>query len=323
MPDRTVTIFQPIQPQKRVAIYCRVSSASREQIHSLINQISFLTIEVGSNEDFRIVGIYIDVYSGSSVGGRPEYNRMLQDCRNGDIDVVYAKSVSRFGRDSLEAIKAIQELVTSGVLVHFSEFDYGTENIGGMLQYSVAASLAEEETRTRSKNIIWAIKNQARDGTSSLYRRKCYGYRSDGDGLIVVPEEAKNVRLIFDLYLKGYSVVKILDELEKRGIKSPTGKSRWCKRSIDTMLSNEKYTGDVMVLKTYSSGYPENKRMKNLNVDPVHPMFKVENDHESIISRRVFDNVQAEKIRRSNIVRDEAGVHRSSKKYSAKNAGSK
>lgn len=321
VPERNVTILPKIEQPKRVAIYCRVSSASREQIHSLINQISFLTVEVGSNPDFRIVGIYIDVHSGSSVAGRPEYNRMLQDCRCGEIDVVYAKSVSRFGRDSLEAMKAVQELVMEGVLVHFSEYDMSTEGAGGMLQFQVAATIAEDENRARSKNIIWAIKHQAEDGTSSLYRRKCYGYRSDGDGLVLVPEEAENVRLIFDLYLKGYSIVKILDELEKRGIKSPTGKERWCKRSIDTMLSNEKYTGDVMVLKTYSSGFPDNKRMKNLNVDPVHPMFKVENDHAPIITQKTFDAVQAEKLRRSNIIKDATGTHRSTKKYSAKKVG--
>lgn len=321
VPDRKVTVLPRIEPQKRVAIYCRVSSASREQIHSLINQISFLTMEVGSNPDFRIVGIYMDVHSGASVSGRPEYKRLLKDCHCGEIDVVYAKSVSRFGRDSLEAMKAIQELVIEGVLVHFSEYDIRTEDAGSMLQIQIAAAIAEDENRTRSKNIIWGIKHQAEDGTSSLYRRKCYGYRSENGVLVIVPEEAENVRLIFDLYLKGYSVVKILNELEARGINSPTGKDRWCKRSIDTMLSNEKYIGDVVVLKSYSSGFPDNKRMKNLNVDPMHPMFVAEQSHDAIIKREVFDAVQAEKLRRSNIVKDVTGTHRSSKKYSAKNAG--
>ncbi len=124
---------------------------------------------------------------------------------------------------------------------------------------------------------------------------------------------------LFDLYLKGYSVVKILNELEASGIKSPTGKDRWCKRSIDTMLSNEKYIGDVVVLKSYFSGFPDNKRMKNLNVDPMHPMFMAEQSHDAIIKREVFEAVQAEKLRRSNIVKDATGTHRSKKKYSAKN----
>lgn len=318
MADRQVTILQRIDPQKRVAIYCRVSSTSRDQIHSLINQISFLTMEVGSNPDYRIVGIYIDVHSGSSVSGRPEYRRLLKDCHCGEIDVVYAKSVSRFGRDSLEAIRAIQDLILEGVLVHFSDYDISTDDAGGILQIQIAAAIAEDENRTRSKNIMWGIKHQAQEGKSSLYRRKCYGYRTEDGGLVIVPEEAENVRLIFDLYLKGYSVVKILNELEARGIKSPTGKDRWCKRSIDTMLSNEKYIGDVMVLKSYSSGFPDNKRMKNLNVDPMHPMFMVKQSHDAIIKREVFDAVQAEKLRRSNIVKDATGTHRSSKKYSAK-----
>lgn len=318
MLNRTVSVIQPINVQKRVAIYCRVSAASREQIHSLINQISFLTMEVGSNPDFRIVGIYIDVHSGSSVNGRPEYIRMLQDCRSGNIDVVYAKSVSRFCRNSFEALKAVQEIVTSGVLVHFSEYDIGTEKVGGMLQFQIAASIAEEENRARSKNIIWGIQHQAEEGTSSLYRRKCYGYQTVDGVLTIVPEEAENVRLIFDLYLKGYSIVKILNELEARGITSPTGKVRWCKRSIDTMLSNEKYIGDVMVLKTYSSGFPENRRIQNSGKENAHPMYMVEQSHEAIIDRDVFDAVQEEKLRRSNIVQDATGAHRSTTKYSAK-----
>ena len=318
MLNRTVSVIPPDETQKRVAIYCRVSSASREQIHSLINQISFLTIEVGANPDLRIVGIYIDVHSGSSVSGRPEYLRMLQDCHSGLIDVVYAKSISRFGRDTFEALKAVQDIVTEGVLVHFSEYDIGTDKVGGMLQFQIAASIAEEENRARSKNIIWGIQHQAADGTSSLYRRKCYGYRTVDGVLTIDAEEAANVRLIFDLYLKGYSVVKILNELDARGIKSPTGNDRWCKRSVDTMLSNEKYIGDVMVLKTYSSGFPDNRRVKNSGKEDSHPMYLAERSHEAIIQRDIFDAVQEEKIRRSNIVQDATGAHRSSKKYSTK-----
>ncbi len=319
MLNRNVTVIPQNEVQKRIAIYCRVSSSSKEQLHSLLNQISFLTMEVGANPDLRIVGIYADIHSGSSASGRSEYLRMLQDCHSGKINIVYAKSVSRFGRDTFEALKAVQDIVTEGVLVHFSEYDIGTEKPGGMLQFQIAASFAEEENKARSRNIIWGIKHQAEEGTSSLYYRKCYGYRSENGTLVIVPEEAENVKLIFDLYLKGYSVIKILNELEARGIKSPTGKDRWCKRSIDTMLSNEKYAGDVIVLKSYSSGFPDNRRIKNTVPEISHPKYIAEQAHEGIISRTIFDAVQAEKQRRSNITHDDKGTHRSSKKYSAKN----
>jgi hypothetical protein len=101
--------------------------------------------------------------------------------------------------------------------------------------------------------------------------------------LFIVPEEAEVVRLIFDLYQKGYSIIGILNELEKRGIKSPTGKDQWCKRSIDTMLCNEKYIGDVVIMKSYSSGFPNNKRIKNNLTQESHPVYRVEIDYEAII----------------------------------------
>ena len=161
-------------------------------------------------------------------------------------------------------------------------------NPGGILKAQIQAEMAEAENQNRSQSIIWGIKTQAENGTSNLYSRKCYGYNSSDGTLIVNPEEAKNVRLIFDLYLKGYIIVKIVNELFSRKIPSPTGKERWCKRSIDTMLSNEKYTGDIVVLKTYSSGYPNNRRIKNTNTDEQHPMYIAKNAHEPIIPFEMY-----------------------------------
>ena len=312
------TIYPNTSLPKRVAVYCRVSTRSSDQIHSLINQISFITDEVGSDPDFRIVGVFVDVYSGASTSGRPEYNRMLNKCRNGEVDIVFTKDPSRLGRDALEEMAAIQELLCLGIFINFLTDDLSTDNPGGILKAQIQAEMAEVENQNRSQSIIWGIKTQAENGTSNLYSRKCYGYNSSDGTLIVNPEEAKNVRLIFDLYLKGYSIVKIVNELFSRKILSPTGKERWCKRSIDTMLSNEKYTGDIVVLKTYSSGYPNNRRIKNTNTDEQHPMYMVKNNHEPIISFETFNAVQEEKIRRSNITTDSTGKHRSNKKYSAK-----
>ena len=135
----------------------------------------------------------------------------------------------------------------------------------------------------------------------------------------VVPEEPEVVKLIFDLYLKGYSILGIIDELDKREIVSPSGKQRWCKRSIDTMLSNEKYTGDVLVLKTYSSGFPNNKRVVNSGVSESHPLYIADNHHETIITKSTFDAVQAEKVRRSNVRCNADGTkQRSDTRYTMK-----
>ena len=147
------------------------------------------------------------------------------------------------------------------------------------------------------------IKQRAASGTSKLYDRKCYGYKHDKDGKLIIDEQkAENVKLIFDLYLSGQSVIGIIKELEKRRIFSPTGKEKWCKRTIDVMLSNEKYTGDVRLLK---SGKSEVQYLSSDN-------------NPAIISKEVFEAVQIEKAQRSNVIKSECGNQRKNKKFSSK-----
>lgn len=168
---------------------------------------------------------------------------------------------------------------------------------------AVMESIAQAENESRSENIRWGIKQRAAQGTSKFYDRKCYGFKHDKDGHLVIDEEkAKNVKLIFNLYLSGQSVVGIIKELEKRKILSPTGKAKWCKSTIDVMLSNEKYTGDVELLK---SGKSE-----------VH--YLASGNNPAIISKEMFEAVQIEKKRRSNIIDGKGGRKRKNTKYSSK-----
>ena len=185
----------------------------------------------------------------------------------------------------------------------FEQEELDTANTDSDLMISVIESIAQAENESRSENIRWGIKQRAATGTSKLYDRKCYGYKHDAYGSLVVDEEkAENVKLIFDLYLEGKSIIGIVCELEKRGILSPTGKEKWCKRTIDVMLSNEKYMGNVRLLK---SGKSE-----------VH--YLASNNNPAIISSDRFEAVQIEKARRSNVIKDENGSKRSHKKYSSK-----
>ena len=200
-------------------------------------------------------------------------------------------------------LDAFNQLKALGVRVIFEGNSLDTANTDSDLMVAVMESIAQAENESRSENIKWGIKQRAASGTSKLYDRKCYGYKHDQDGHLVIDEEiAKNVKLIFDLYLRGQSVIGIIKELEKRKILSPTGKVKWCNRTIDVMLSNEKYTGDVELLK---SGKSE-----------VH--YLASGNNPAIISKEVFEAVQIEKKRRSNVVRDENGSQRKSKKYSSK-----
>ena len=237
--------------EKRVGIYCRVSTNSMEQLQSLTAQVSHLTRLTASMPQWILADVYMDIATSKTASSRKEFNRMLKDCQSGKLDIVITKNISRFGRDTVEILAALNQLRMLGVRVIFEQEELDTANTDSDLMISVIEALAQAENESGSENIKWGIKQRAAAGTSKLYDRKCYGYKHDEDGHLVIDEEkSKNVNLIFDLYLGGQSVIGIIKELEKRKILSPTGKIKWCKRTIDVMLSNEKYTGDVELLKS-------------------------------------------------------------------------
>ncbi len=307
MPNNPKVHYIPANPpkrEKRVGIYCRVSTNSMEQLQSLIAQVSHLTRLTATVPQWLLSDVYMDIATSKTGSSRKEFNRMLEDCKSHKLEIVITKDVSRFGRDTVEVLDAFNQLKSLGVRVIFEGNSLDTANTSSDLMVAVMESIAQAENESRSENIKWGIKQRAATGTSKLYDRKCYGYRHDENGHLVIDEEkAKNVKLIFDLYLSGQSVVGIIKELEKRKILSPTGKMKWCKRTIDVMLSNEKYTGDVELLK---SGKSE-----------VH--YLASENNPAIISKEVFEAVQIEKVRRSNVVKDENGtVKRKGSKYSSK-----
>ncbi|WP_286028453.1 recombinase family protein [Ligilactobacillus agilis] len=247
--------------------------------------------------------VYMDIATSKTDSSRKEFNRLLEDCNSRKIEIVITKNISRFGRDTVEILDVLKQLRTLGVRVIFEQEELDTSNTDSDLMISIIESLAQAENESRSDNIRWGIKQRAASGISKLYDSKCYGYKHDKDGKLVIDEQkAENVKLIFDLYLRGQSIIGIIKELEKRRIFSLTGKEKWCKRTIDVMLSNEKYTGDVRLLK---SGKSE-----------VQYLFS--DNNPAIISKEVFEAVQVEKKRRSNMVKDENGWQRKNEKYSSK-----
>ncbi len=245
----------------------------------------------------------MDIATSKTGSSRKEFTRMLNDCGSNKLDIILTKSISRFGRDTVEILDALNQLKLLGVRVIFEQEELDTANTDSSLIISIIECIAQAENESRSENIKWGIKHRAASGTSKLYDRKCYGYGHDAEGKLIIDEEtAENVRLIYDLYLQGQSVIGIIRELEKRKIASPTGKEKWCKRTIDVMLSNEKYTGNVRLLK---SGKSE-----------VH--YLASDNNPAIISSETFEAVQIEKARRSNVVKNENGWQRKSEKYSSK-----
>jgi len=294
---------RPPKREKRVGIYCRVSTNSVDQLKSLTAQISALTRLTSVNPKWLLVDVYTDIASSKTGSSRKEFNRMLKDCQTHDLEIIITKSISRFGRDTVETLDALNQLRLLGVRVIFEQEQLDTADTDSDLMISIIESIAQAENESRSDNIKWGIKQRAAQGTSKLYNRKCYGYINDADGnLAINDEKAKNVRLIFDFYLRGKSILGIVKELERLGVKSPTGKDTWPKRTIDVMLSNEKYMGNVQLL--------DNGK---------HDLcYLAEGNNPAIISKEMYQAVQIEKQHRSNVIEGVDGDKRKSKKYSSK-----
>ena len=282
------------EPMKHVVIYARVSSNTMDQLESLRAQVSGLTKFISGHNNWKLVDIHIDIASAKKDSSRPAFHQMIEECKAGLTDIVVVKSISRLGRDTVEVLDAINTLRESQVRIIFKQEELDTLTVGSSLLISTVEACTQAENETQ----------RASNSSLGFYRRKCYGYDKDKNGdLVINKEQAEVVKLIFDLYLGGKSVLGIVKELKERSIKSPTGKDNWPKRSIEEMLSNEKYIGVSVV----NVGGKEGQ------------IYKLNNSHPAIISKEMFDAVQEEKLKRSNIVADENGIHRNTTKYSSKN----
>ncbi|HHT56062.1 MAG TPA: recombinase family protein [Herbinix luporum] len=289
--------------EKKVGIYCRVSTNEKEQLYSLAAQISALTRAVANVSQWRLADVFIDIASAKGETPRREFERLIKECEAHNISVVLTKSISRFGRDTVETLSAINRLKAVGVRIIFEQENLDTDEVDSNLMISVMESFAQAENESRSENIRMGLAMKAANGTSGLYKRKLYGYVKNKDGELVIDDEkAKVVRDIFRWYLDGASVLGIIKKLSDAGIPSPAGKEQWNKRAIETMLENEKYTGTVTLLDSATQEYE----------------YQMKECHPPIITESEFRAVQEEKKKRSNIVINNDGTHRSSKKYSSK-----
>ena len=291
------------EPMKHVVIYARVSSNTMDQLESLKAQVSGLTKFISGHNNWKLVDIHIDIASAKKDSFRPAFHQMIEECKAGLTDIVVVKSISRLGRDTVEVLDAINTLRDSQVRIIFKQEELDTLTVGSSLLISTIEACTQAENETRSDNIKWGIKQRASNGSLGFYRRKCYGYDKDENGdLVINKEQAEVVKLIFDLYLGGKSILGIVKELKEMSIKSPIGKDNWPKRSVEKMLSNEKYIG----ISAVNVGGEEGQ------------IYKLNNSHPAIISKEMFDAVQEEKHKRSNVIVNENGTHRSNKKYSSK-----
>lgn len=323
MLERVVTTIpsRPAFPRiQRVGVYCRVSSRHDTQLESLGSQISSLCEYVICHGGWKLARLYVDVYTGSKAEQRDQLQRMLSDCQHGMLDIIVVRNVSRLSRDVVETLGITRKLKSLGIEVIFRDDNISSMDEQGELVLTLIASIAQEDNQSRRLNIRWGRQRSAENGTSELYRKKCYGYRTTETGTLeILDSEAMVVRLIFNSYLKGSSVQKICHELESLGFSSPSGKKRWCHHTVEKMLVNEKYYGAVCIGKTYRSDDVAGKLKENNGERNLVWWF---DHHEPIISKEMYAQVETERSRRTNMELDENGVkRRKSTRYCSSKTG--
>lgn len=287
-----VTKTHAVEKKKiRACAYVRVSTKKEEQHYSFVTQSEYWQKKLGENEEFEYVGLFTDEgISGKSMKNRKGLNEMLDKALKGEIDRIYTKSISRFSRNYTELTATIRELRDMGIPIIFEREGINTLDPKCGLLLSILASLAEEELISMSKNLQWAARKRFANGSVELAR--IYGYRMIDKQLVINPEEAEFVKMIFRLYLEGNGVVKIARMMDESGFKPIMGGSKWGKSTIRDMLSNEKYIGDSLLQKT--CGTLHKRRLNRGEL----PQYYIENSHEPIISKEDFAKVQ-EKLHES------------------------
>ena len=291
--SKNITIIPPSEGRPdvlRVAAYCRVSTALEEQESSYASQIRSYTELISQHEGWELVDIYADeAASGTKTDKREDFNRLLADCRKGKIDRVLVKSISRFARNTKDCLAALRELMRLGVTVQFEKENIDTGTLTTELMVSVSGSLAQQESMSISQNIRMGYRRRMERG-EFIASSPPYGYRNAGGGrLEIVPEEAEVIRWVFESYLNGQGIVTIAEEMNRRGVPKKHGEAAWIPYAVACWLRNEKYTGNTLCQKTFTTGFPYISVKNRGEVD----QFYIENSHPAIISQEIFDKVQA------------------------------
>ena len=289
---------QAIQRQLRVAAYCRVSTDDEEQLTSYEAQQNYYTDKIMTNREWTMAGIFADEgITGTSARKRPEFLKMIRLCKQKKIDIVLTKSISRFARNTVDCLNYIRALRELGIAVIFEKENINTLEADSEILITMLGAFAQAESESISANVRWGKRQAMREGKTIIQYNRLYAYEKGEDGKPkIIQEQADVVRSIYDQYLSGASLRMIKDRLEAEQIPNVTGGSQWTITAIRSILTNEKYCGDVLLQKTYISDCISRKVIRNTGQ---LPMYLVQNHHEGIVERKTFDAVQAEMAQRS------------------------
>jgi site-specific DNA recombinase len=293
----------------RVAAYCRVSTDSDEQETSYDAQVSHYTEYIQQNPQWTLAGIFADDgISGTNTKKRDEFNRMIDECMAGNIDMIITKSISRFARNTLDCLQYIRQLKDKNIPVYFEKESINTMDAKGEVLITIMASLAQQESQSLSQNVKLGLQYRYQQGKVTVNCNRFLGYTKGNDGKLVIdPEQAEVVKRIYREYLEGSSMDKISAGLEADGILTGAGKEKWHTSTINKILRNEKYMGDALLQKTYTTDFLTKKRIRN---NGTVPQYYVEDDHEAIIPKELFMQVQEELVRRRVVHKSPSGKKR-------------
>ena len=273
----------------RVAAYCRVSSDHEEQETSLTAQITYYSQKIASTPGWVNAGVFAERGSGLSLWQRTEFMRMMDLAHNGEIDLILTKSISRFGRNTVDVLQSSLDLCGCGVDVFFEKENIWLHDRQMQILLTAYMSYAQAESESMSQNIKWGISKGFQSGKSGYADFTCFGYRRGNDGSLEINEpEADIVRKIFELRVSGRSLNEISQWLFDEHIPSPTGKERWSRETISKILKNEKYAGDVVFQKTFVRDVFTGRQDKN--VGQVN-MYMIHEHHPAIVSREMFERL--------------------------------
>ena len=278
--------------RKRVAAYARVSTSKDTMLQSLAAQINYYRQKILGNPEWLFAGVYADEGKSGTRDDREQFQALLAKCRTGEIDMIVTKSISRFARNTVTLLQTVRELKSYSVDVYFEEQNIHTISSDGELLLTLLASFAQAESMSVSENCKWRIRHMFRDGQSTPFIM--LGYRLIHGQTVVIPGEAAIVRRIFGLYMEGCGTQRIANILNAEGLRTVTG-GVWYSSKVGLILDNEKYCGDLLLQKTFVGDHLKREK-KNCGE---LPRYLIENDHEAIIDKPLFQRVAAERDRRA------------------------
>jgi len=282
----------------RVAAYCRVSTDGDEQLGSFESQKLYYEEKIAANTEWASAGIFADeAITGTKVDKREGFQDMIQKCQNGEIDLVLTKSISRFARNTLDTLQYVRMLRDRNIAVFFEKENINTLDMNGEMLLTIMSSLAQQEVESLSMNVKMGLKMKMKRGEMIGFNGCLgYDYHPEDKSITVNEDEAEIVKFIFDMYLQGYgttTIAKRLIELEKKNKK---GEVSWHTHGIMGIIRNEKYKGDILLGKTFTTDPISKRRLANMGEED---QFYIRDHHEAIVSREVWDEAEQVRLKRS------------------------